>query len=147
MRNLGVVLVAALGLLVTPRAVGAGEKDEKPDGTIELLTGSVAAGVGYTWGHGVLTYHGERYPISIEGLSVGDVGVSKASASGEVYHLKKLKDFAGASAAGSDGATVGGVSSGTAMQNQNGVLIQLVSTSQGLTFKLAAEGVKITVNH
>src|SRR5262245_48450521 len=126
MRNLGVVLVAALGLVVTLRAVRAGEKDEKPDGTIELLTGSVAAGVGYTWGHGVLTYRGERYPISIEGLSVGDVGISKASASGEVYHLKKLGDFAGTYTAASAGANVGGGASATAMQTQNGVLIKLV---------------------
>src|SRR5262245_31506163 len=148
MRKLAVVLVAALSLVLTVHVARAGDENEaKPDGTIELLTGSVAAGVGFTWGHGVPTYHGERYPISIDGLSVGDVGISKASASGKVYHLKKLSEFAGNYTSASAGATVGGGGSATAMQNQNGVLIRLVSTSRGLTFKLAAEGVKIVLNH
>jgi len=145
MRKLGVVLVAAFSLVLTAQARGAGEGKEKPDGTIKLSTGSVAAGVGFSWGSGVLTFQGKKYPISIDGLSVGDVGISKASASGKVYHLKQLSDFAGTYMAASAGATVGGGGSATAMQNQNGVVIKLVSTTQGLTFKLATEGVKIAL--
>jgi|SRR5215475_4008140 len=143
MRKLGVVTVAALGLVLATHVVGAAEKEEKPDATITLSTGSVAAGVGFSWGSGVLVYQGKKHPIKIEGLSVGDVGISKASAKGKVYHLKKLSDFAGTYTSASAGATVGGGGSATAMQNQNGVLITLVSTSQGLTFKLATEGVKL----
>ena len=94
MRKLGVVLVAAFSLVLTAQARGAGEGKEKPDGTIKLSTGSVAAGVGFSWGSGVLTYQGKKYPISIDGLSVGDVGISKASATGKVYHLNQLSDFA-----------------------------------------------------
>lgn len=145
MRKLGVVLVAALTLVLTTQATGAGKGKEKADGTIKLSTGSVAAGVGFSWGSGVLTYQGKKYPISIDGLSVGDVGISKASASGKVYHLKQLSDFAGTYMAASAGATVGGGGGATAMQNQNGVVIKLVSTTQGLTFKLATEGVKIAL--
>jgi hypothetical protein len=33
-----------------------------PTGTIELSGGSVAIGIGYTWGKGILIFEGKRYP-------------------------------------------------------------------------------------
>ena len=45
-------------------------------------SGSVAAGIGFSWGGGTLTYRGKRYPVSVDGLTVGSVGYSKATASG-----------------------------------------------------------------
>ena len=74
---------------------------------------------------------------------MGDVGVTKAEASGHVYSLHKLEDFNGNYTAASAGATLGGGGSASTMQNQSGVKINLVSTTQGLKLKLAAEGVKI----
>ena len=52
-----------------------------PDGTISLSADSVAAGIGISWGSGSLTYKGKTYPISVDGLSVGDAGISKITAS------------------------------------------------------------------
>src|SRR5262247_1466087 len=115
MRKLGVVTLAALGLVLATHVVGAAEKEEKPDAIITLSTGSVAAGVGFTWGSGVLVYQGKEHPIRIDGLSVGDVGISKASATGKVYHLRKLSDLEGTYTAGSAGATVGGGAGATTM--------------------------------
>ena len=144
MRKLGFVLFAALSLVLTLQDAGSAEKKkEKPDATIKLSSGSVAMGVGFSWGSGVVTYKGKQHPITVDGLSVGDVGVSKAEASGNVYHLKQLSDLEGNYTAASAGATVGGGGSATVMQNQNGVVIRLVSTTQGLKLKLATEGVKI----
>jgi hypothetical protein len=131
------MIVGLLGLAT------AGEK--KPDATLKLSEGSVAAGIGWSWGNGTLTFKGKRYPFKVEGLSVGDVGVTKASATGKVYNLKKLEDFTGTFTAAAAGATVGGGASATAMKNQNGVEINIVSTTQGVAFKLAAEGVKFTL--
>ena len=116
---------------------------EKPDATVRLSAGSVAVGIGYSWGSGVLHYKGKNYPFTVSGVSVGDVGVSKAEASGSVYHLTKLEDFNGNYTAAAAGATVGGGGSAAAMQNQSGVKLNLVSTTRGLKLKLAAEGVKI----
>ena len=47
---------------------------ETPDAVIELSGGSVAAGIGYTWGSGTLIYQGKRYPLTISGLSLASVG-------------------------------------------------------------------------
>jgi hypothetical protein len=134
--------LAALGLVLS--AAQAAEK-EKPDATLALSGGSVAAGIGYSWGSGTLTYQGKTYPVEVSGLSAGDVGASKVEASGEVFHLKKLADFDGNYTAGTAGATVGGGAAKTIMKNQNGVTVHLVSTSQGIKFSLAASGVSLKI--
>lgn len=120
-------------------------QDSRPDATLKLSGDSVAAGVGFTWGKGVLTYQGKDYPFKVDGLSVGNVGITVAEASGQVYRLKKLQDFSGNYTSVSAGATLAGGGSVTAMRNQNGVEITLTSTTQGLNVKLAAEGVKISL--
>ena len=83
---------AMVGLLVGS-AVAQGAK--KPDATLKLSEGSVGAGIGWSWGKGVLTYKGKTYPFKVEGLSVGELGITKAEATGNVYDLKKLEDFSG----------------------------------------------------
>ena len=120
-------------------------QEQPPDATVRLTAGSVAAGIGYTWGNGILTYKGREYPFSINGLSVVDVGIAQASASGSVYNLKKLEDFNGTYTGVTAGATVAGGAGAAAMENQNGVMINLVGTSQGLQFKLSMDGVKMTL--
>lgn len=120
-------------------------QEQPPDATVRLTAGFVAAGIGYTWGNGVLTYKGREYPFSINGLSVVDVGIAQASASGSVYNLKKLEDFNGTYTGVTAGATVAGGAGAAAMENQNGVMINLVGTSQGLQFKLSMDGVKMTL--
>jgi hypothetical protein len=131
---------AALGVVLSMAHAA-----DKPDATLKLSGGSVAAGVGYSWGSGTLTYKGKTYQIEVSGLSAGDVGASKIEATGEVYHLSKLADFDGNYTAATAGATVGGGASATAMKNQNGVTVNLVSTSQGLKFTLGASGVSMKI--
>ena len=118
---------------------------EKPDATLTFSGGSVSVGIGYSWGSGVLTYQGKDYPFSVDGLSVGVVGGSSVTATGDVYNLKKLQDFNGNYTAATAQGTLGGGAGATAMQNQASVVIKLVSTTQGIEFKLASSGVKITL--
>jgi hypothetical protein len=123
----------------------ASAEEEQPEATLTVSEWSVAAGIGWTWGTGVLTYQGKDHPFRVEGLSVGQVGVARADATGNVYHLTKLEDFNGTYAAAAAGATVGGGAGATTLKNQNGVVINIVSTTQGVAFKLAAEGMKLTL--
>ena len=140
-RMTAVVSMVVLGLGLT-----LAQADEKtPDATLKLSAGSVAAGVGISWGSGTLTYKGKDYPISVTGLSVGDVGVTKVEASGKVYNLKKLEDFNGNYTAVTAGATVAGGGGATAMRNQNGVSAELVATTQGLKFNMGAAGVDMQI--
>ena len=134
------VLVIALSLFGLVFA-----QEEKPDATLKLSKGQVAVGIGWSWGDGVLTFKGKNYPFKVGGLSVVDVGITKANAVGKVYHLKKLSDFNGTYTGAAAEGTVGGGAGVSTMKNQNGVVIDLQSTTQGVNFKLAGEGVKFTL--
>jgi hypothetical protein len=73
------------------------------------------------------------------------VGISKASANGEVFNLKKLADFNGTYTTVSGEATLAGGAGVITMKNQNGVTINLFALTKGINFKLALEGVKLTL--
>ena len=138
------MLVLATVLVLSGLALAAEEK--KPDATLKLSEGQVALGIGWSWGKGVLTYKGKDYPFKVDGLSVGDVGVTKADAVGKVYNLKKMSDFNGTYTSAAAQGTLGGGAGVSTMKNQNGVVINLESTTQGVNVKLAAEGVKFTLD-
>jgi hypothetical protein len=105
----------------------------------------VAAGIGYSWASGTLTYKGKTYDVEVNGLTVGDVGITSADAAGDVYHLNKLSDFDGNYTAVGAGITVAGGASAGSMKNQNGVLINLISTTQGVKFSFGAAGVSMKI--
>ncbi|MGO9993028.1 MAG: EipA family protein [Steroidobacteraceae bacterium] len=117
--------------------------DAQPDATVVLNAGSVAAGIGYTWGHGDLTYDNQMHQFSISGVSIVDAGVANITATGNVYNLNKLSDFAGNYVAASAGLTIAGGGSVAYLKNEHGVIIKLSSTTVGLRFNLAASGVSV----
>ena len=136
------ISVLVMALVISSLAFAA---EEKPDATLKLSQGQVAVGIGWSWGGGVLTYKGKDYPFKVDGLSVGDVGITRAEAVGNVYHLKKMSDFNGTYTSAAAEGTVGGGAGASTMKNQNGVVINLTSTTRGINFKLAAQGVKFTL--
>jgi len=140
-RITGFMAIAALGLALTT----AQAKNETPSATLRLSGGSVAAGVGVEWGRGTLTYQGKDYPVAVKGLSVGDVGVTSIEASGKVFNLKKLSDFNGNYTAVDAGLTAAGGAGVAAMQNQNGVTVELVSTTRGVEVGLGGAGVDMKI--
>jgi opacity protein-like surface antigen len=146
MRRLMVSLaVAGMIALVAGSVLAADAK--KPDATLKLSEGSVAAGIGWSWGHGTLTYMGKTHKFKVEGLSVGEVGMTKAVATGKVYNLKKLEDFDGVYGAGGAAATAGQGAGITALVNPNGVQVVLHSDTKGASLKLAAEGIKFKLEN
>ncbi|HAJ26042.1 MAG TPA: DUF1134 domain-containing protein [Syntrophus sp. (in: bacteria)] len=134
-----VVMVLVMCFLIS----GAAFSQDKPDATLKLSQGQVAVGIGYSWGKGVLTFQGKDYPFKISGLSVVDVGISSADATGNVFGLKNLKDFNGTYTTGTAEATLAGGTGVITMKNQNGVLIKLIAKTQGVNLKLPLEGVKL----
>ena len=113
------------------------------DGLVEFSTGSISAGIGFAWGGGKLTQGGKEYPLKVDGLSVGAVGITKATAYGKVYKLANLTDINGTYTAIGTGATVGAGGSAITMQNSKGVIIDLYTTTEGVHFALGGAGVTI----
>ena len=146
-RTIGAMFMAATFLLGTHMAEARARRGAAAgsEATVQFSGGSVAAGIGYSWGSGTLRYRGRSYPIKVDGLSVGDIGATKVSASGTVYHLNKLEDFPGTYVAGSAGAAAGGGGSITEMKNENGVVIKARSTATGVKLQLGVDGVKISM--
>ena len=142
-KKIGLLLLIS-GVL-TGFAQAAEKVAAKADATIRLTSGSVAAGIGWSWGSGTLTYKGKDYPISVKGLSLGKVGITKATASGEVFHLKTLKDFDGNYTAAGAGITLAGGRSAVDMTNQNGVRVRVISTNRGADITLGGGGVELKI--
>lgn len=115
----------------------------EPSATLTIESKSVAAGVGFTWGEGVLHYQGKDYKFKLKGLSVVDVGISSISATGKVYLLQRLEAFPGTFVAGEASAAVAAGAGVQSLENQHGVIIHLTSTQAGVKFKLAPEGIHI----
>lgn len=137
------ILLLALG--VSTSLFAAEEKqpapNEKPDGTISFTGKSFALGIGKSWGEGTLHYKGKDYPIKVNGLALGKVGMTSATARGNVYDLKRLQDFNGNYTSTGVGMTLAGGRSATAMKNQNGVKLAVYSTSKGLDVTIGGAGV------
>ena len=118
-----------------------------PSGYVWFSGGSVAVGIGYTWGHGTLYYSKDQkeYKFKLSGVSVADVGGAGITAEGEVYNLKSPADLSGKFSAVTAGVTVIEGGSIAYLKNDKGVVVVLHSQTGGLRFNLSANGVRLTL--
>ena len=149
--TLALALVPALGALAD-EVGGSGfevpmEKPvtAPPPPYVELASHQVAAGVGFSWGGGTLSFEGQQYGFSVKGLSLADVGVAKMVAEGEVQNLSRVSDFAGRYLAVKAGAAMGQGASRLVLRNEHGVVIRLASELSGVALTLGAEGFQIAL--
>ena len=139
------VLFAVATAAVLLVAAAAIAEDKVPDATVRLSEGSVAAGIGWNWASGELMYQGKTYHFKVEGLSVAEIGITKADATGNVYNLKSLDDFSGIFAAASAEGTAGKGAGVSSLRNSKGVVINLKSETKGANLKIAASGLKFVL--
>jgi len=118
-----------------------------PSAYVWLSGGSVAIGIGYSWGHGTLYYskNQKEYKFKISGVSVADVGAAGLNAEGEVYNLGSPADLSGNYSAVTAGVTIIEGGSVAYLKNEKGVVIKLHSQTGGLRFNLSANGMHITL--
>ena len=136
-------LMAAVAAACLALPVAAFAQSGQPNAQVNFQGGSVAAGVGFSWGEGTLVYKGKSYAFKIDGFNVGDVGVAHIEATGDVYNLLTLADFDGNYSAAGVGATLAGGGSLITMQNPKGVVIQVRSTTAGLRLHLGPSGINV----
>src|SRR6478752_4195206 len=149
MNNVKKIAILSLVLAVTTGITQAATHNHSgPDATLRFSGGSFALGIGFRWGSGTLTYKGKHYPVKVNGLSVGKVGITGSSAYGEVFNLKHLQDFNGhynIGGAGTRGVTLGSGKAGTLMSNQAGVIVRVSATQQGLDVNATGGGVDMQI--
>jgi hypothetical protein len=117
-----------------------------PPPFVSLESTSIGAGIGFSWGEGVLLFEGQRHAFSVKGLSLVDLGVAVQVSEGAVANLNSLSDFEGHYAAVEAGAAAGVGASVLSMRNQNGVVIHLRSDVSGAQLALGPEGLRITLD-
>ena len=135
------ITTMALAFPMTANAQG----DGSATGKLNFSGGSVAAGIGFSWGSGTLVFQGKTYNVKVTGFAVGDVGVASIDATGDVYNLTNIADFDGNYAAAGVGGTLAGGGTVMAMENPHGVVIQVRSTTAGLHLNLGPSGITFTI--
>ena len=156
---------AVLGLVLAPAAwaddIGAGDEiviEEEvvqeapmapvtapPPPWVSIQSTSIGAGIGVSWGDGLLSFEGEQHPFSVTGLSLGDFGFAVELAEGQVQNLNALADFEGRYLVVAAGGAAGIGGSVIAMRNGHGVVINVRSEMEGVALSLGAEGLTITL--
>ena len=139
--------------LLAPIAIGAALAFAAPlaaaslhhAGTISIDETQFGFLVGGSAGGGKLNFNGKTYDFKIGGLSVGDIGVSKVKATGDVYNLTKISDFAGTYSKIDASATAVVGAGALRLKNEHGVVLKLLTNTKGLQASAGAGGVKITM--
>ena len=143
MRKPSLVALLALTALGFTAPVVAGDV---PSATASFTGEAVAVGVGFTWGKGVLVFHGKRYPFKVNGLSAIGAGVTRISGAGTVYNLTAPADFGGTYGAAGGGGSIGSHGKGSAsMKNEKGVEIEFHAKEKGVSVNLDLSGVHISM--
>ncbi len=115
------------------------------DGTVVITAKAAAAGVGYTWGDGVLHYRGHNYHFDVKGVTVADVGFSRIQGHGRVYNLHKVADFSGTYGASTGEATLVNGIGGQYLRNGNGVEIRVDEITRGARLSGSVDGIELTL--
>jgi len=98
-------------------------------------------------GGGKLEFKGRTYNFSIGGLGVGGFGISKISATGEVYNMTDIAQFPGAYAQGRYGFAAAEASKGELwLKNGNGVVLHLDAKRVGLALSMGADAIYIKMD-
>ncbi len=137
-------LLAAIGAASILATAAPATAADRPNATAVFSSHKVAFGASYTWGHGVLTFHGRHYPFKINGLGVVGVGIAKINGVAKVYHLKSAADFAGTYAKADAGGSLGESGGEDAtLSNDNGVVMNVHARERGVQLNLGGGGVHI----
>ena len=120
--------------------------DVKPSGKIVIDETQVMVLIGGAIGGGTLLLGDDSHSFRTDGLKFGGVGVQKVHITGDVYHLKEIKDFPGTYIETEADVSVGKGTGYLWMKNRHGVILSLKTSSQGLALSLAGEGLKISMD-
>lgn len=133
-----------LGLAVVATGSAYAQNAKQPSGKVSISETQFGFIVGGSVGGGELDFKGKKHAFKIGGLSVGaNFGISKLSAAGEVYDLTDISKFPGTYVKLDGNITLGGGVGGMVLKNENGVIMRLETTQQGIQLNLSANGVSV----
>ena len=143
-KMIGAIAMTAMMLF---GSLAVAEDAKQPVGTVSIQEKELGFIIGGSKGSGTLTFQGEEHPFKLKGLSLGaNVGISKMSASGEVYDLTDVSEFPGTFTKLDASVALGGGMGGLRLKNQNGVILVLHSRTEGVDLNLGSmSGMTVTM--
>ncbi len=122
-------------------------QDLVKSGTVKIEQVQLAFIASGNLGGGTLQFKDKSYPFTIGGLGAAGIGVSKITATGEVYNLTDPRKFSGAYAQARYGAAVGAAGAGELwLQNGSGVVLKLKTEEAGVALSLGGDAVFISLD-
>jgi hypothetical protein len=141
-KRFAIAMSAALLILSGGSALAA--DDLVRSGTLTIEQVQIAFIGSGNLGGGTLVAGGQKYSFSVGGLGIGGFGVSRMEATGSVYNLRNINDFAGAYVQARYGIAVGDMSTGQLwLRNAKGVVLELKAKRTGLALSLGGDAVYI----
>ena len=147
-KNLAAVAAAAVLSLCTSYAGAQTTATGEPKifaGTVEINSTQLAFIISGQAGGGTLEFQGKEYKFSIGGLGVGGIGVSSMNAVGAVYNLTDVSKFPGSFVQARAGATLGKGKGYLSLSNNNGVIMDLKFSSEGVALSVGADGMIVSM--
>jgi hypothetical protein len=137
----------ALTALLLAAALNTTALAQEPAGTVTIDEYQLAYIFSGSVGEGKLTFQGNTYDFKVGGLGIGGIGASHISAYGKVYNLKEVVAFPGTFAQGAVGFSATNQGEGELwLQNQNGVVLHLQTSQQGLGLTAGVSGILISMD-
>ena len=132
-------------------AFGAASDDStaarrEPNVMMWLEGGVGSAGAGFAWGHGQMNFQGRNHLFRVSSSSIADAGAG-IYATGRVMRLRKISDFSGNYRASGAGATMAGSGLATHLQNERGVVIELVAMDAATAANRSVNGVRVRLKN
>lgn len=144
----GFINVAFFFLLTFTFALPAfAQQPPQTAGTVTINEYELAFIFNGQMGGGKLNFQGNTYDFKLGGLGIGGIGASHIQASGEVYNMNDVRQFPGTYLQGSLGYAATNQGKGNLwLQNENGVVLHLKSSQQGLGLTTGADGVVVNMD-
>ena len=118
-----------------------------PAATVRIQEWSAAYYGSAAAGKGTLYYNGQRHHFTISGLGAGGMGGQKVTATGKVYNLNNLRDFAGTYRGISGGLTLIEGKMHAKLTNGNGVVMYLAGETEGLASSMGVQAFEVSLTH
>jgi len=140
LRATKVQILAAMFMMACPSFA-----DAQTTGSVRIVVENVGFIVGVGGGSGVLRFRGRTYPLRVDGLGVGTIGVARADLVGTASNLRAASDIAGTYSAVGAGIAVAGGGRAITLQNSKGVVLNLSGRQAGFSASLGVGGVTVSM--
>jgi hypothetical protein len=134
------LLLAAVFMLALPSIADA----QSTTGSVRVRVQNVGLIIGVGGGTGTLRFRGKTYPLRVDGLGAGTIGVSSADLVGTASNLRNARDIEGTYTAAGAGLAVAGARV-ISLQNSKGVVLNLRGAQAGFSASLGIGGVTVSI--